>query len=982
MADLSKTVEIIFSGNDKVSGVVSDIGTSLTAFEGLASPFAKLADGVLMLDAALALLTVGGIAAASYEAAKYEDATANLSKILTKQARESIPEVQDKMIELSNLYGTTSVAMMESTTNFKKAGFELAESAMLAEQAAKLVLAAAEKELQSAEATEIMISAMKGFGSEAIESIRLTDILNKTSNDYATSVTELGQGMAINAAVFKQMDFSMEESAAALTPVIEVFRSGNQAARSFKTTLLRLTSETKTVQKGLKLLGVEQKDNNGIMKTGKQIYQEVQEKYQGASSATQNLALQMIAGKMHAAKMAVAFNSLNYEAQILDNLMKNAAGSVQNEVNVKLNTASAAARQLVQGFQNILLLLGGEFLQNSAKASDSVVGLIRSITYLELAIQKMIKEKAFEELTEEVRSTMGRMGDYIKELTAALPDAWAMVDVSGMIEALHDLFGVFGDFGSNLDFTEVDDLAEGLQWLIDTVEALARLTEGMAMQFQPLWAALGEGINQINDLDESAQIAFGQLLGSAKLVVSSGAHIAAAFFVIQQSGAGMENVFNLVVGSIRAIWNTMQTAFDSMALIVLEAAQMIADTFGGIVRHLPGMENFDKALTDISDSIQSMQDGIKLDQIEQMEEVVDGASQAFRGLTGETREAREAIEDANEVIVGVETVSYKVDNRSLTAGLSAAELIAMDASVEISKNMSPAQIRAIVDEQSIRDAAVAANDAVGESARVRLGVDADTLTAEMEKAGILVTAEAEKIEEEAKISLAVEADKETVKKEVEYLEVEIWDQTGGKLNRILQVPVELDEKSVEKTKKDIKKNVTADKLLEIKTKLDIATLEAETDLAKTKIEETSVIVQKSTEWKAKLNIAEVEANTKKTVAAFDTINQSMESTGALMTTLFGALSGNLGTTEKWAILDQIDAENKIRQAQLDLQIRLTDAEIAYMEAKTQTMTSGEGYITIDGAGLQPHLESFMFEILKAIQIKASDEGAEFLLGIL
>lgn len=38
-------------------------------------------------------------------------------------------------------------------------------------------------------------------------------------------------------------------------------------------------------------------------------------------------------------------------------------------------------------------------------------------------------------------------------------------------------------------------------------------------------------------------------------------------------------------------------------------------------------------------------------------------------------------------------------------------------------------------------------------------------------------------------------------------------------------------------------------------------------------------------------------------------------------------------------------------------------------------------IEIDGAGLQPHLESFMYEVLEAMQKKASEEGAKFLLGL-
>jgi hypothetical protein len=38
-------------------------------------------------------------------------------------------------------------------------------------------------------------------------------------------------------------------------------------------------------------------------------------------------------------------------------------------------------------------------------------------------------------------------------------------------------------------------------------------------------------------------------------------------------------------------------------------------------------------------------------------------------------------------------------------------------------------------------------------------------------------------------------------------------------------------------------------------------------------------------------------------------------------------------------------------------------------------------IQIDGTGLQPHLEAFMFEILSAIQVRATAEGQKFLVGL-
>jgi hypothetical protein len=49
--------------------------------------------------------------------------------------------------------------------------------------------------------------------------------------------------------------------------------------------------------------------------------------------------------------------------------------------------------------------------------------------------------------------------------------------------------------------------------------------------------------------------------------------------------------------------------------------------------------------------------------------------------------------------------------------------------------------------------------------------------------------------------------------------------------------------------------------------------------------------------------------------------------------------------------------------------------------KVESLERGDALITVEGSGLQPHLEAFMWEILEAIQIRANATGAEFLLGV-
>jgi hypothetical protein len=127
--------------------------------------------------------------------------------------------------------------------------------------------------------------------------------------------------------------------------------------------------------------------------------------------------------------------------------------------------------------------------------------------------------------------------------------------------------------------------------------------------------------------------------------------------------------------------------------------------------------------------------------------------------------------------------------------------------------------------------------------------------------------------------------------------------------------------------------------------------------------------------------AQVEADTKRIQAAFESTSKSVESTGQTIVGLANALSK----------MDGVSVGSKFIQEALkreqDMQAGLIQSTIDYNKVQTdlvklklEAMRRGDALIKIDGAGLQPHLEAFMFEILHAIQIRVSGEGGDLLLG--
>jgi len=219
-----------------------------------------------------------------------------------------------------------------------------------------------------------------------------------------------------------------------------------------------------------------------------------------------------------------------------------------------------------------------------------------------------------------------------------------------------------------------------------------------------------------------------------------------------------------------------------------------------------------------------------------------------------------------------------------------------------------------------------------------------------------------------KLPWKVEVDQAEIEKAKNTLSVWVEGADGS----MKEVSIEIDDSQVDTTKAKIAE-IPAEKMLEIKMQGDIDTQIAQiTAMAET--------AQVAFEWKAKLDIAEVEAQAEVIKSAYDSINVAIQSTGDLMATALGGIDSEDFQT-KWASLDVLREETELRQKTFELQEKLTESQIRYQDAKTKALESGESVITIDSAGLEPALEMVMWEIIQKVQVRATAEASEFLLGL-
>ena len=162
------------------------------------------------------------------------------------------------------------------------------------------------------------------------------DLLNEVSNKYATNVKELAIGMAGISPIAKRMNFSMAETAGLLVPVIEVYRSGSEAADALKTGLQQLTADTAPVKEALASIGVSQTDLNGKLRSGKDIFLDVAKAMVGLDDATKQYVIGQLVGIEQAGRMAQVFDNLNSYLGVTETAAAS-AGSAMKEIETRLD---------------------------------------------------------------------------------------------------------------------------------------------------------------------------------------------------------------------------------------------------------------------------------------------------------------------------------------------------------------------------------------------------------------------------------------------------------------------------------------------------------------------------------------------------------------------------------------------------------------------------------------------------------------------
>lgn len=168
----------------------------------------------------------------------FDKAMTELKKV-SEDSNESLDAFGKTAEAIGVKVGRTSIEVVNATSDFVKMGYSLQQSAKLAQDA--LVLTNVGDGFRDVgEASEALVTTLKGFNLNASESTHIIDSLNELSNKYAVNSVDLAEALKRSSAVMAQSGNTLDETLALYTAGIEVLQSPEKVSRGISTISQRL----------------------------------------------------------------------------------------------------------------------------------------------------------------------------------------------------------------------------------------------------------------------------------------------------------------------------------------------------------------------------------------------------------------------------------------------------------------------------------------------------------------------------------------------------------------------------------------------------------------------------------------------------------------------------------------------------------------------------------------------------------------------
>jgi TP901 family phage tail tape measure protein len=318
----------------------------------------------------------------------------NLKKV-TDETDASYDRFLTRATAKAKELGTTVVDLVDAITNFSRLGFSLSEAEELGQLA---TIYANVGDLSSIDdATNSMISTMKGFGIEAENASAILDKFNEVGNNFAISSGDIGEALQRSASSMAAANNTIDETIALITAANTVVQDATSVGTAFKTISMRIRGATTEMEQAgldmegmadstatlrkeiMALSGVDIMIDDDTFKSTYQIIEELAAKWGELTDIQQASITELIAGKRQGNIISAVMENFDIAQDALNSSLES-AGSAMKEYNTYLEGIEAKTNQFKAAFEALsLTVFNSDFLKGIIEFGTGAITVLDGI---------------------------------------------------------------------------------------------------------------------------------------------------------------------------------------------------------------------------------------------------------------------------------------------------------------------------------------------------------------------------------------------------------------------------------------------------------------------------------------------------------------------------------------------------------------------------------------------------------------------------
>lgn len=587
MADIRKTVEIVFGGKNELSKTIGQIEGEFTNIEAIVGnitrPLAAIGEGVLKADAALAALAVGGMALALKASSDFNLSFGLISTSVSATGSDLSSFRQD-VLNYANGSVKSISDINAAIYTAVQAGVEYGDSIDFIRKSEELAVA---NKANLNTTVDLLTATMNAYGMKMTDLAHINDVYFTSTLIGKQTIDELGASMGQVVTIAANSGVSFEELSAAVATMTAKGIETSTAITALRGVITTFTNPSEEARKAAAALGIDLSYASLHSQGLAGALNDVMVKTGGSTEKMIGLFTEM---RAMTGVTALAGDGMKFFNEALSKI-NDSAGSAEAAYQKMVNTFSNQAQLIKNQATTLLVEIGTTLEPMALKIGGGISALLAGI-------KESVEAGAFDSLFAYLEEVSTSLGSWLGDIGKALPEAFSKIDFSGLILALQNLRAAFSSYLDGLDLTKPEDLASVIQFLVDGISGLVNITASMVTEFRPFIEQIGEFLVQMAQADEETQKTTGTLLAFAMVVEKVGLFFAIALKAAQEYGVGIGEIFNIVAGGAQVMWNGMQLIFDAIKGLILVVEGSIVDmldklTFG----MFPGLEKLKEDIT-------------------------------------------------------------------------------------------------------------------------------------------------------------------------------------------------------------------------------------------------------------------------------------------------------------------------------------------------------------------------------------------------